>query len=103
MTTKLKSKYLLGVLMTAGLLAEPVWAQVSAEELGSIRVPDEMQTSIGTLTFNKGAPTPETAKTVYDYFAQMRGVQDFMDNQGAVSMLSVRQLTPWGLRRQLID
>lgn len=82
---------LFGMFMIVSAFTVPASAQVSAEELASISVPDELQTSIGTLTFNKGAPTPETAKTVYDYLDQMRGVQVFMDNQGAVSMLSVRR------------
>lgn len=72
-------------------VATPAIAEVSASALDSISVPDELQTTIGTLRFEAGAPTPETAQTVYDYLDQARGVQAFLDNQGPVSMFAMRR------------
>ena len=66
-------------------------AEVDADDLAAISVPDELETSIGKLKFEAGAPTPETAQTVYDYLDQMRGVQAFLDNQGPASMFAMRR------------
>ena len=52
---------------------------------------NESETSIGKLKLEAGAPTPETAQTVYDYLDQMRGVQAFLDNQGPASMFAMRR------------
>ena len=89
---KINLSLLLGV-MTAisAVLVVSAWAQVSQEDLEAISVPDELHTSIGNLKFESGAPTPETAQTVYDYLDQMRGVQAFLDNQGAASMYAMRR------------
>ncbi|MEA3439768.1 MAG: hypothetical protein U9R58_05750, partial [Chloroflexota bacterium] len=43
-----------------------------------IMTPDTVETSIGTLNFNDGAPLPETAEKVYDYLDTMRGVDAFL-------------------------
>mgnify|MGYP003119461752 CR=1 FL=1 len=39
-----------------------------------ITTPDLVDTSIGTLTFDDGAPTRDTADKVFDYLDTMRGV-----------------------------
>ena len=41
-------------------------AEVSEETLKSLSAPDKIETPIGTLEFKDGAPTVDTAKTVYD-------------------------------------
>ena len=89
-TTKSMTRLFMA-LMVVSAFAAPAMGQVSKEELASISVPDELQTSIGKLHFEDGAPTPETAQKVYDYLDQMRGVQAFMDNQGAASMFAMRR------------
>jgi len=50
----------------------PASAQVSKETLESITTPEKVETSIGTLNFMDGAPSPETAQKVYDYLDTMR-------------------------------
>lgn len=88
------TKTTMGLALTALLATSsvtPVWAQVSTEELAAISVPDELQTPIGKLQFEAGAPTQETAQKVYDYLDQSRGVQAFLDNQGAASMFAMRR------------
>ena len=47
-------------------------AEVSKETLESITTPEKVETSIGTLNFMDGAPSPETAQKVYDYLDTMR-------------------------------
>ncbi|WP_223424955.1 DUF1254 domain-containing protein [Tateyamaria pelophila] len=41
-------------------------AQVSKETIDALGVPDKVQTSVGELTFDRGAPTAQTAQTVFD-------------------------------------
>jgi hypothetical protein len=64
-------------------------AQVPAETLKSISIPDKVDTPIGTLDFFDGAPIGTTVKTVYDNLDRTRGLEVFLDNVGAVSIYSV--------------
>ncbi len=50
----------------------------SADIPESILTPNSVDTSIGTLNFFDGAPTQETAETVYDHLDTMRGVDAFL-------------------------
>ncbi len=50
-------------------LPSPVLAEVSEATLKSLAAPDKVETSIGTLEFKDGAPTAETAATVFDAMA----------------------------------
>jgi hypothetical protein len=80
--------------MSALLLAlnfHPAFAEVSSAELGSISMPDKVDTAIGRLEFFDGVPTDATIATVYDNLDRMRGTDVFLDNVGAVSMYSVRK------------
>lgn len=86
MKTKKSIAILLGVLMIVSIFVTSVMAQLSKEELASIGMPDEIKTAIGTLRAENGVPSAETAELVYDYVDRMRGVQAFIDNQGAASM-----------------
>ena len=54
-----------------------------------IITPDQVETSIGTLSFIDGAPLSETAELVYDNLDRMRGVDVFLKCMPAAS---VRQL-----------
>jgi hypothetical protein len=38
----------------------------------------DVETSIGTLKFNDGAPLPETAEKLHDYLDTLRGVDAFL-------------------------
>lgn len=81
-------------LSSAIMLALPIsntaQAQVSAETLKSISIPDKVDTSIGKLEFFDGVPKDTTVTAVYDNLDRMRGMGVFLDNVGAVSMNSVR-------------
>lgn len=78
-------------LLTGTLLSSAALADVSKKELASISVADTVPTPIGTLHYEQGVPTQATADTVYDYLDQMRGVQAYLDNQGAASMFAMRR------------
>jgi hypothetical protein len=73
-------------LVAAHLLCRPASAQVSQEVLGSISTPDQVETSIGTLSFSDGAPSAETAEKVYDYLDTMRGVEAFLKGMPGASV-----------------
>ena len=76
----------LAVAIACCLLATgPASAQVSQETLESITTPDKVETSIGTLNFMDGAPSPETAQKVYDYLDTMRGVEAFVKGMRGAS------------------
>ena len=66
-------------------------AQVSKAELESISIPNSVETPIGTLKFFDGVPTDATIDTVYDNLDRMRGVQVYLDNQGAASLYAMRR------------
>ena len=51
---------------------------------------DSVETRIGTLSFEKGYPTPETARKVYDEMDFQRAVQAFLWAFPAVSFESIR-------------
>jgi hypothetical protein len=72
-------------------LSFPVSAQVSKAALQSISMPDRVETAIGELTFFDGVPTDATIDKVYNNLDLMRGVDVFLDNQGAASLYAMRE------------
>ncbi len=86
----MRNRSLAGGLAFALLLSAAAQAEVSQETLDSLSIPDTVETSIGTLEFFDGVPTDETVSTVYDNLDRMRGVQVFLDNQGAASIYAMR-------------
>jgi hypothetical protein len=55
-----------------------------------IMTPDTVETSIGTLNFVDGVPTPETIKLTYDNLDLMRGVETFLNFVPAASIEAMR-------------
>ena len=53
-------------------------ADVSAETLKSISTPDKVESRLGTLEFNDGAPSEATAELLYDHLDFIHGVQAFI-------------------------
>ncbi|MET0743617.1 MAG: DUF1254 domain-containing protein, partial [Microvirga sp.] len=53
--------------------------------------PDKVETSIGTLEFKDGAPSPGTARTVYDTLDFTRGLDAFLNSYGGASAYAIRQ------------
>jgi len=71
---------------TAMLISNGAIAQVSEEVLHSIQTPNEVETSIGILKFNDGAPLPETAEKVYDYLDTTRAMDTFLKGMPGASL-----------------
>jgi hypothetical protein len=57
----------------------------------SITTPDKVETSIGTLNFFDGVPTPETAQKAYDQLDLTRGIETFLNGIPGASMVALRQ------------
>lgn len=57
----------------------------------SIIMPDKIKTRIGTLEFFDGFPTKETVSIAYDYLDFQRGVDVFLDEMRAASMVALRE------------
>ena len=66
-----------------------VSAQVPAQTLKSISIPDKVNTPIGTLEFFDGVPIGNTVQAVYDNLDRSCALGVYLDNIGAVSIYSV--------------
>ncbi|SEI17743.1 Uncharacterized conserved protein [Rhizobium tibeticum] len=53
--------------------------------------PDRVESSIGTLDFKDGAPSPETIKKVYDTLAFTRGLDAFLNSYGGASAYAIHK------------
>ncbi|KOF12857.1 hypothetical protein AC244_33140 [Ensifer adhaerens] len=53
--------------------------------------PDKVVSSIGTLEFRDGAPSPETVKKVYDTLAFTRGLDAFLNSYGGASAYAIHK------------
>jgi hypothetical protein len=64
---------------------------VSAETLKSISTPDRVETSLGTLEFDDGAPSAATAALLYDNLDFQHAVQAFLGAIPGVSLTALRR------------
>ena len=76
----------MAIAAAALLTGQAVSADVSEAELKSIKTPNVVETSIGTLEFLDGAPLPDTARKIYDYLDTMRGVDAFLKGMPGASL-----------------
>ena len=56
----------------------------------SLTAPDSADTSIGTLEYFDGVPTPDTVSNVYDYLDRSRAVEVFLNSIPTMSMEALR-------------
>ena len=71
--------------MTSKLSAVPV------EALASISTPDRVQSRLGTLEFNDGAPSEATAALLYDNLDFMHGVRGVHHSFPGASLAAMRR------------
>jgi hypothetical protein len=64
---------------------------VSAETLRSISTPERVETRLGTLAFDDGAPSQETAALLYDNLDFMHGVEAFINSFPGASLAAMRR------------
>jgi len=73
-------------------LSTSAFAQTDiASEIRAISTPDNLKTTIGTLQFNQGRPTPKTVVQVYDQLDFIRGVEVFLNAMPGASMVAMRR------------
>lgn len=65
--------------------------KVSKELLNSIGIPNQVETSLGKLEFFDGVPSEATVDILYDNLDRSRGVQVYLDHQGAASLYAMRK------------
>ena len=61
------------------------------DELQSISTPDRVESRLGTLEFDDGAPTDATASLLYDHLDFSQGVQAFLGSLRGASIAAVRR------------
>ena len=59
--------------------------------LGSVSTPDKVDSRIGTLEFDDGAPSEATAALLYDHLDFVHGVEAFLGALPAASLAAVRR------------
>jgi hypothetical protein len=64
---------------------------VSAEALKSVSTPDQVESRLGMLEFDDGAPTDATAALLYDNLDFMNGVQAFLGAIPGASLVALRR------------
>jgi len=64
---------------------------VSAESLASISTPDRVESRLGTLQFDGGAPSDATAELLYDNLDFLHGVEAFIDAFPGASTTAMRR------------
>ena len=64
---------------------------VSAETLRSISTPDRVESRLGTLEFNDGAPTKATAELLYDHLDFVHAMEAFINAYPGASLAAMRR------------
>jgi hypothetical protein len=64
---------------------------VTAEVLASVSTPDRVESRLGILEFDDGAPSEETAALLYDHLDFLHGVQAFLGSIPGVSIAAMRR------------
>ena len=84
---------LVAAVMVCAMLALPnlAAAQTVPTIPPALITPDKIETRIGPLQFNDGAPSAETAEKVYDTLDFTRGLDAFLNSYGGASAYAIRQ------------
>ena len=70
--------------------AEPTQMKMTTDIPEPIVIPDRLQTRIGTLEFFDGLPSDDTVRKAYDFLDFQRGVDIFLNEMRAASMVAIR-------------
>ncbi len=88
---------LFGSALAALLCANTAWGQVSQQTIDSLSTQDQVNSPIGTLEFQDGVPTLETAEKTRDMLDLIRGVNDYNNSfRGASAYAIVQGLRAFG-------
>ena len=64
---------------------------VATDTLASISTPDKVESRLGTLEFDDGAPSEATAALLYDHLDFLHGVEAFLGAVPGASLAAVRR------------
>ena len=78
--------------LMAVVMVTTVWAQEKRTEVPAfLTTPDRVESRIGSLEFNDGYPTGETAAKIRDELDYLHGVEAFMNSIQGVSTYAIRK------------
>ena len=86
---KLFHRSLAAAFVVGTALGAPAHAQVAKETLDSLSAPDKIETRIGPLEFKDGAPSAETAHTVFDTIDFTRALNVYNNSFRGASALGL--------------
>ena len=89
-TVLLTTVLIIAVLITSNITAQKKYKNTT-EIPTNITTPDVVETSIGTLNFFDGVPTPETAELTQDFLLKSRGVDAFLKGIPGASLQALRK------------
>lgn len=78
-------------LLLALTIAPPVWADVPQEKIDALGTPDSVETYIGKLDFDNGAPTAATAQKVFDALDFTRALNVYNNSFRGASALAIQK------------
>ena len=87
----MKIKSLLAAALVSALALSNASAQSNDAIPQSMLTPDVVETGLGKLTFNDGAPTPETAKTVSDFLIFTNGLNVYNNSFRGASAYALQK------------
>ncbi len=87
--SRVRAFWLCAICVTCIALPVPA-ADIPEDVMSSLAMPDRIETRIGTFEFFDGMPTEESAKRAFDYLDFQRGVDIFLDEMRAASMVALR-------------
>jgi hypothetical protein len=82
--------FLMAISLAASAWAKPPKMKMTIEIPASIKIPDVVESRIGTLRFEDGFPTEETAQKVYDQLDFQRAVESVILTTPAASLTGFR-------------
>ena len=83
---------LVGATSIAALIcANIAYADVSGETIKSLSAPDKIETSIGSLEFKNGVPSPETARKIFDTLDFTRALNVYNNSFRGASALGLKK------------
>lgn len=82
---------IMGLVQPWTTLAKPPKMKMTTDIPKSIIIPDKLESRIGTLEFFDGLPTDKTVQKAYDYLYFQRGVDVFLNEMRAASMVAMRE------------
>ena len=103
MTTRLASAGVAAFLAVSACGQAPPSPPAAVPGAGAPSSPDTVQTRIGVMNFERGYPTAETARKLFDEIDYQRAVQAYLWGYPAVSFESIRIATKRDLNGDLND